>query len=83
MTTIVSIISAIVSVGPDANSNEVGLVLLSLNGTGDTNGTAVVTISNGKTFKAIESFQVTDNESVTVGKITTGSAFTPASTCPP
>ena len=81
ITNIVTVISATVTVA-DANSNEVDFVLLSLNGTGDTNGTAVVTISNGKTFKAIENFQVTDNQSITVGKITTSSVFKPASTCP-
>ncbi len=69
-------------VGPDANSNSVALVLVSLQGNGDTNGTAVVTISDKTTFKKTSVFQLSDNSGhVTIGKITTSSAFKPASTC--
>ena len=74
------------TVGPDANSNSVSLVLVSLNGTGDTNGTAIVTISDKTTFKESVVFQISDNSGsgkVTTGKITTSSAFKPASTCAP
>ncbi|HXI83707.1 MAG TPA: hypothetical protein VNL17_06415 [Verrucomicrobiae bacterium] len=82
ITNIVTIVGNPVSIGPDSNSNAVNFVLLSFGGSGDTNGAGVVTISNGKTFKATESFQIAIDGAIFVGKVTTSSAFKPASTCP-
>ena len=82
VTNIVTIIAVDSTIGPDANSNKVEAVLLSFAGTGATNGAAVVSISNGKTFKATETFELAVGTVIVQGKVTTSSAFKAASTCP-
>ena len=82
ITNIVTIVGTDVTVGPDASSNQVSTVLLSFGGTGATNGAAVVAISNGKTFKATETFQIAISGVILAGKITTSSAFKADKSCP-
>jgi hypothetical protein len=82
VTNLVTIIGVDATIGPDANSNKVEAVLLSFAGTGATNGTAVVTISDKTTFKASETFEIAVGGVIVQGKVTTSSAFKPASTCP-
>jgi hypothetical protein len=82
VTNIVTVIGVDLTIGPDAKSNQVEAVLLSFAGSGATNGTAIVTISNGKTFKATETFELAVGSVIVQGKVTTSSAFKPASTCP-
>jgi hypothetical protein len=75
-------VGVILDLGPDANSNEVEAVVLSFQGTGDTNGTAVVTISTSHKFKATSNFQLVIGGDIFTGKITTSSAFKAPSSCP-
>jgi len=82
VTTVVTILSTDLTIGPDTKSNEVQAVLLSFQGTGATNGAAVIAISNGKTFKATENFEIAVGSVIVQGKVTTSSAFKAASTCP-
>ena|ERR1035437_1140064 len=82
ITNIVTIIGTSLTVGPDAKSNEVDAVLLSFGGTGATNGTAVVTTSDDKTFKATETFTIAVNGAIIAGKFTTSSAFKKDKSCP-
>jgi hypothetical protein len=82
VTNIVAVLSIDQTIGPDSKSNEVQAVLLSFQGTGATNGAAVLAISNGKTFKATENFEIAVGSVIVQGKVTTSSAFKPASTCP-
>jgi len=70
------------TIGPDTKSNEVEAVVLSFAGTGATNGAAVLAISNGKTFKATENFEIAVGNVIVQGKVTTSSAFKPGPGCP-
>lgn len=81
VTNIVTIVGIDANIGPDTKSNQVEAVLLSFTGTGATNGAAIVSISNGKTFKASETFELAVGSVIVQGKVTTSSAFKPASTC--
>jgi hypothetical protein len=82
ITNIVTVLGADLTIGPDASSNQVQAVLLSFAGTGATNGAGVVSISNGKTFKASETFQIAVSGVILQGKVTTSSAFKAAHGCP-
>ena len=82
ITNIVTLVGVDLSIAPDTKSNEVNAVLLSFGGTGATNGAGIVFISNGKTFKATETFELAVSGAIIQGKITTSSAFKPAKTCP-
>jgi hypothetical protein len=81
ITNILTIVGTSLTIGPDSKSNEVDAVLVSFGGTGATNGSAVVTTSNGRTFKASETFQFELDGDIFAGKITTSSAFKPAHGC--
>ncbi len=81
ITNILTNVGTSLTIGPDSKSNEVDAVLVSFGGTGATNGSAVVAISDGKTFKASETFQFELDGDIFTGKITTSSAFKPASSC--
>jgi hypothetical protein len=78
VTNIVTIVGVDQTIGPDSKSNKVEAVLLSFAGSGATNGAAVVSISNGKTFKASETFEIAVGSVIVQGKVTTSSAFKPA-----
>jgi len=82
ITNILTIVGTDATVGPDSKSNEVDAVELSFAGSGATNGTGIVAISNGTNFKATENFQIAIDGAILVGKVTTSSAFKPAHTCP-
>ena len=82
ITNIITVVGTTLTVGPDASSNEVDVVLLSFLGSGATNGNAIVATSNGRTFKATEDFQIEFSGVIIAGKVTTSSAFKPAKNCP-
>ena len=82
ITNILTIVGTDVTIGPDSKSNQVETVLLSFTGTGATNGAGVLATSNGKTFKATETFEIGFSGAIIQGKITTSSAFKADKSCP-